>query len=136
MNSVSRPQLVSSAYIFSQQQIPLWRPCQFMKLSFLVATLFFYCDKSCLLSTSQHLERCRNKILLSSFFSLFASCLLSQHPSLSPSITSCRNLDFLSQPSFVKSSLFSLTTYDKRVATYFRLLFCRPCSNIITQVVT
>ena len=61
---------------------PLSRLGQFMKQSFLVATSFFCHDKSCLLSTSRHLERCCDKILLSSFFFVSASCLLSQYSSL------------------------------------------------------
>ena len=55
-------------------------------------------DKSCLLSASRYLERCRDKILLSRFFFVFASCLLSQQLSLGPNITSCRDLDSLSRP--------------------------------------
>ena len=69
------------------------------------------------------------------FFSIAASCLLSQHSSLGPSNTSCRNLDSLSQPS---CAIFIVFFHDilQTCCDVYRLLSCRPFSNILTHVVT
>ena len=126
----------------SQLENPLSRLGQFMKQSFPVVTSLFYHDKSCLLSASSHPERCRDKILLSSFFSVSASCLLSQHSSLGPSITSCRDLDSLSRP-YCLDHIYFFSCWNCQVC-YKNLqdinlvrfpYFCIKISNyIVTQV--
>ena len=78
MKSVSQPQLVSSACILSQRKIPLWRPFQFNKKSFLVMTSIICCNQSCFLSVSRHTKQCRDKIFLRNPFFVSATFLLSQ----------------------------------------------------------